>query len=212
MHESAGTIWTNTLSGERAWHAEMKRGLQAVCWGPDSLSSCVTFTAGFISRLHFPHWETGLFIALPVAMWPVPPGATGELLCKTWHKLAFSEQDSCSLHQVVPTTLEANGFGFMGQILNSSWLLPRGPKCVVSPHGSNSIISGCPGSWGAQSLSWEIPASLSWSFADTSSTLWASLVAQTVKNLPAMPETQVWSQGREDPLEKGAETHSSLLA
>ena len=42
--------------------------------------------------------------------------------------------------------------------------------------------------------------------------LWASLVAQMVKNLPAMWETQVQSLGREDPLEKGAVTHSSILA
>ena len=40
---------------------------------------------------------------------------------------------------------------------------------------------------------------------------WASLVAQTVKNLPTMPETQVWSLGREDPLEKGMASHSSFL-
>ena len=33
-----------------------------------------------------------------------------------------------------------------------------------------------------------------------------------VKNLPAMWETQVWSLGREDPLEKGMATHSSILA
>ena len=39
-----------------------------------------------------------------------------------------------------------------------------------------------------------------------------SLVAQTVKNLPAMQETQVWSMGWEDPLEKGMATHSSILA
>ena len=39
----------------------------------------------------------------------------------------------------------------------------------------------------------------------------ASLVAQTVKNLPAMQETQVQSLG-EDPLEKGKATHSSILA
>ena len=38
------------------------------------------------------------------------------------------------------------------------------------------------------------------------------LVAQTVKNLPAMQETQVRSLGREDPLEKGMATHSSILA
>ena len=41
---------------------------------------------------------------------------------------------------------------------------------------------------------------------------WASLVAQLVKNLPAMWETWVWSLAWEDPLEKGTATHSSILA
>ena len=41
---------------------------------------------------------------------------------------------------------------------------------------------------------------------------WASLVAQLVKNLPAMQETWVQSLGWEDPLEKGKATHSSILA
>ena len=40
----------------------------------------------------------------------------------------------------------------------------------------------------------------------------ASLVAQTVKNLPAMQEIQVQSLGWEDPLEKGMATDSSILA
>ena len=43
----------------------------------------------------------------------------------------------------------------------------------------------------------------------------ASLMAQLVKNLPAVQETQgtqVRSQGQEDPLEKGMATHSSILA
>ena len=40
----------------------------------------------------------------------------------------------------------------------------------------------------------------------------ASLVAQTVKNLPAMQETWVQSLVWEDPLEEGMETHSSTLA
>ena len=44
------------------------------------------------------------------------------------------------------------------------------------------------------------------------SEFWVSLVAQTVKNLPLMQETQVWSQGRKDPLEKGTVIHSSILA
>ena len=41
---------------------------------------------------------------------------------------------------------------------------------------------------------------------------WASLVAQLVKNPPAMQETWVWSLGWEDPLEKGKATHSSILS
>ena len=41
---------------------------------------------------------------------------------------------------------------------------------------------------------------------------WASLVAQLVKNLPAMQETWVLSLGWEDPLEKGKPTHSRILA
>ena len=41
---------------------------------------------------------------------------------------------------------------------------------------------------------------------------WASLVAQLVKNPPAMWKTWVPSLGWEDPLEKGKTTHSSILA
>ena len=48
----------------------------------------------------------------------------------------------------------------------------------------------------------EISLSLSLSF----------LVVPSVKNPPAMQETRVQSLGREDPLEKGMATHSSILA
>ena len=41
---------------------------------------------------------------------------------------------------------------------------------------------------------------------------WASLVAQLVKNPPAMWESWVRSLGWEDPLEKGKATHSSIMA
>ena len=41
---------------------------------------------------------------------------------------------------------------------------------------------------------------------------WSSLVAQPVKNLPALQETWVRSLGWEDPLEEGIATHSSMLA
>ena len=41
---------------------------------------------------------------------------------------------------------------------------------------------------------------------------WASLVAQMVKNLPAMQEPWVQSLGWEDPLEESMASHSSILA
>ena len=57
-----------------------------------------------------------------------------------------------------------------------------------------------------------------WNLPDTVSLwpcfkfLWASLMAQQVKNLSAMQETQVWSLGKEDPLEDNMATQSSILA
>ena len=42
--------------------------------------------------------------------------------------------------------------------------------------------------------------------------IWASLVAQMVKNMPAMRETCVQSLGQKDPLEEGMATHSIILA
>ena len=42
-------------------------------------------------------------------------------------------------------------------------------------------------------------------------TCFAFLVAQMIKNLPAVQETQIQSLGQEDPLEKGITTHSSIL-
>ena len=42
--------------------------------------------------------------------------------------------------------------------------------------------------------------------------VWASLVAQTGKNLPAMQETWVQILGWEDPLQEGMALHSSILA
>ena len=42
--------------------------------------------------------------------------------------------------------------------------------------------------------------------------IWASLVAQMVKNLPAMQETQVQFLDGEDPLEKGVASYCSILS
>ena len=49
-------------------------------------------------------------------------------------------------------------------------------------------------------------------FIHSISSVWASLVAQTVKTLPTVWETWVPSLGWEDPLEKGMTTHSCILA
>ena len=61
-----------------------------------------------------------------------------------------------------------------------------------------------------------IPFSSTKSFSDasnrTSLILSVSMMAQMVKNLPAVQETQVWFLGWEDPLEKRVATHSSILA
>ena len=54
-------------------------------------------------------------------------------------------------------------------------------------------------------------SSLIWVFSSGVSVLWASLVAQMVKNLPTMQETQVQSLGQEDFLEKEMASHSSTL-
>ena len=55
-------------------------------------------------------------------------------------------------------------------------------------------------------------SSLKWAGWLNKLVLPTSLMAQMVKNLPAMQETQVQSLSREDPLEKGRATHSSILA
>ena len=50
------------------------------------------------------------------------------------------------------------------------------------------------------------------SFLKLGTFIWSSLVAQLIKNLPAVRETWAQSLGWEDALEKGKATHSSILA
>ena len=49
-------------------------------------------------------------------------------------------------------------------------------------------------------------------YFDLKEVIRSSLIAQLVKNLPAMQETQVQFLGQEDPLEKEMASHSSILA
>ena len=59
----------------------------------------------------------------------------------------------------------------------------------------------------------KVPRNLSWAVKlENPSLKETQQVAQMVKNLPAMQETWIQSLGREDPLEKGLATHSSIVA
>ena len=58
----------------------------------------------------------------------------------------------------------------------------------------------------------KLPLAMGLKLGDALNQNWASLVVQTVKNLPAMHETWVQSLRWDNPLEKGTATHSSILA
>ena len=59
----------------------------------------------------------------------------------------------------------------------------------------------------------KVPRNLSWAVKlENPSLKETQQAAQMVKNLPAMKETWIQSLGREDPLEKGLATHSSIVA
>ena len=91
-------------------------------------------------------------------------------------------------------------------------------------HLSPSVLAtGKPLPWrlslgvGSNSSPWQLgspvgPKILLWEFLEFLRRALASLVAQMVKNPPAMQELQVWSLGQEDHLKKGMATHSSILA
>ena len=76
------------------------------------------------------------------------------------------------------------------------------------PGGSTGKESACNWEIWVQSLGWEDPLEIGYPLQYS----WASLVAETEKNLPAMQETWVQSLSWEDSLEEGKATHSSILA
>ena len=80
------------------------------------------------------------------------------------------------------------------RLIASLWAVPPPPQSPFSPSSSPSSPSS------------------SISFTVSSCFVWPSLVAQTVKNLPAKQEMKVGFLGGEDPLEKGMATHSSIVA
>ena len=93
------------------------------------------------------------------------------------------------------------------------------PWCTPFPVWKQSVVP-CPvlivASWPPyrffrREIRSDIPISLTVFHSFLWSTQWASVVAQLVKNLPAIQETWVQFLGWEDPLEKGKATHSSEL-
>ena len=70
------------------------------------------------------------------------------------------------------------------------------------------VIQSTSESFPAQKISYEIGSD---NPTSDKTHLWVSLVAQMIKNPPAMQETQVRSLGQEDPLEEEMTAHSSIL-
>ena len=90
-------------------------------------------------------------------------------------------------------------------------LCPLHGWCHPASSSSYTLFFFCPQSFPASRT---FPMSLLFASGDqnTGASTWASLVAQSVKNLPAMWQTWVWSLGWEDPLERGMATYSNILA
>ena len=89
----------------------------------------------------------------------------------------------------------------------TSWGFPgssAGKESAWSTGDPSSIPSS--GSSLREEIGYTIPSVLPLQY------LWTSLMAQMIKNLPAMPDTWVQFLGWEDPLEEGMATHSCILA
>ena len=109
----------------------------------------------------------------------------------------------------------------VGSLQRDAWGKITGLPMSPSPKASLPSIPGFPGSSVGKESAWNagdpglIPGlgrSPGEGIGYPLQYSWASLVAQLVKNSPAMRETWVQSLGWEDPLEKGKATHSSILA
>ena len=90
-------------------------------------------------------------------------------------------------------------------------LCPWHQWCHPASSSSYTLFSFCPQSFPASGT---FPMILLFASGDqnTGASTWASLVAHSVKNLPAMWQTWVRSLGWEDPLERGMATHFNILA
>ena len=155
------------------------------CWGLIALQCCLGFclTTVWISCMYT---YITFLCSLPLRH-PPPPG----------HHRA----PSWAPHVI--WQLPSSHLVYMWQCMSVSAILPICPPLPIPPCPM-SILYSCI-SIPALQISSSLPF-----FLDA--TYMASLVAQLVKNPPAVWETWVRSLSWEDPLEKGKATHSSILA
>ena len=120
----------------------------------------------------------------------------------------FSRVRLCATRRTV-AHLAALSMGFSRQEYGSGLPCPA-PGDLPDPgiEPASLALAALAGGFFTTSATWEAQLL----FACCLQNGWASLVAQMVKNLPAMQETQVQSLGQEDPLEKQMAIHSSILA
>ena len=112
---------------------------------------------------------------------------TGRWPCEGWSYVATSQETTRS------------------QDRSLAGILPRvssGSRALSTPWSQTSSLQNC------EAMHF---CSLNWLVCHLGSPR-ASLVAQTVKNLPAMQEAWVWSLGWEDSLEEGMATHPSIFS
>ena len=142
------------------------------------------------------------------------------LLCKSSEKLE-SSVSNLPLSQCMPDLYASHSWAHIWdkipitahEIVGLSWaehsIIHMKEMCVcLSCHVPLPFWMGFPDSLG-WIPGWEISADeIGYPLQHS----WASLVAQLVKNLPAMFETWVWSLGWGNSLEKGKATHSSILS
>ena len=140
-----------------------------------------------------------------VIAWRIPGmGEPGGLLSMRSHRVGHDWSDLAAA--AAPDLI------FLANLLPQSSPLSKGQlwRSIGIPHSSVGKESACNAgdtssiSGSGRSAGGEIGYPLQYS--------WVPLVAQLVKNPPAMRETWVWLLGWEDPLEKGKATHSSILA
>ena len=161
--------------------------------------SAILIKAGFI----FPHSSLGKESACNAGDYSLIPG----LGRSTGVGIGYTFQNSWAslVAQLVKKKiyLQCRRPGFNPWVEKMPWRRERLPTPVSWPGEFHGLFSP----WGCKES--DTTEQLSLKFILSS---WASLVAQMVKNLPSMQETQVQSLGWENHLEKEMSTHSNILA